>query len=752
MLASFVTLAAASLSSASPSPHPWTFKDTVSIEQVGALDVGDDSSSFVYSSDGRRVAFIISRGVPGTSRTSATIYVYDVADLRDFAASATSRLPAPLVRFTSETIDNVAAVRLLHWTAAGDLLFVAKAQKGDALYSWRPGRRPFLETRFGTQILDVRPLGDGARLLVETAVDRVPVNDDVPRLANGHTLEAVIATDTFTTNFGRPARLSVLNRKDHKTKSYEATVLARFGLWPSPDSRYVVAYTPFASASSVECWSPGEEKVPGLYVERAGRDQVAYLLIDLLTGDARLPLAAPSGSAVPGFGASAYYFDGFGPALWSGDSKTVVATFGLDAASRCGGAAAPFLPAAYAIDIRSMGVQKLQTYGVEAPEASYHLYTVAASISADGSKIQLATGPQSSHGWHQDAGTTFERSGGRWVATGGWTAPAPSAPADPKMLAIEQSLNTLPILSVDDGQGHRRALRKLGPSDVELSDVSVSIYRWKDKNGRDWSGTLAVPAGHTSARLPLIVQTHGYPEGAFFSSGAEAQTCFPGRAAVSRGFAVLTVNEALGKAMDDTLEEGRAVADGYAAAVQALSSSDTIDPERVAGIGWSRSGWWLETTINRYPKLFKAASICDNVDYGYVQYLLSAPTSPEYKRGFETKYGGTPWQNPTSWQSDSPPFNLARARVPIRFESDTQLLYAPYEWEGFQTLRLNHVPSDFWVLPGGTHLLARPSDAEFSEKGSLDWIDYWLNGHLEEDPADPGRNTRWTAMKRESDQ
>jgi len=55
----------------------------------------------------------------------------------------------------------------------------------------------------------------------------------------------------------------------------------------------------------------------------------------------------------------------------------------------------------------------------------------------------------------------------------------------------------------------------LGPNpnlrDIALGEVTV--YKWKDKAGRDWKGGLFKPVPYDAGRrYPLVIQTHGFSE------------------------------------------------------------------------------------------------------------------------------------------------------------------------------------------------------------------------------------------------
>ena len=54
--------------------------------------------------------------------------------------------------------------------------------------------------------------------------------------------------------------------------------------------------------------------------------------------------------------------------------------------------------------------------------------------------------------------------------------------------------------------------------EIELADVSM--YKWKDPEGREWRGGLYKPTHYQPGkRYPLVIQTHGFAEREFAPSG-----------------------------------------------------------------------------------------------------------------------------------------------------------------------------------------------------------------------------------------
>src|SRR5207244_9067017 len=70
-----------------------------------------------------------------------------------------------------------------------------------------------------------------------------------------------------------------------------------------------------------------------------------------------------------------------------------------------------------------------------------------------------------------------------------------------------------PPLLVTARKNTSRVLWDPNPQLQHIQLAEVSIYKWKDPEGRDWTGALYKPANYQSGRrYPLVVQTHGFVE------------------------------------------------------------------------------------------------------------------------------------------------------------------------------------------------------------------------------------------------
>jgi hypothetical protein len=61
-------------------------------------------------------------------------------------------------------------------------------------------------------------------------------------------------------------------------------------------------------------------------------------------------------------------------------------------------------------------------------------------------------------------------------------------------------------------------------------------------------------------------------------------------------------------------------------------------------------------------------------------------------------------------------------------------------------------PVDMVVFLDGVHVLQKPSNRMISQDGTVDWFDFWLNGHEDADPAKAEQYARWRELKKMQEQ
>jgi len=318
-------------------------------------------------------------------------------------------------------------------------------------------------------------------------------------------------------------------------------------------------------------------------------------------------------------------------------------------------------------------------------------------------------------------------------------------------ISIRQDLNEPPMLVVADSQS--KAARVLWNPNPQLSEITlgkVSVFKWKDKAGQEQVGGLYLPPEYVRGqRYPLVIQNHGFDESEFAPSGA-FPTAFAAQELAAAGIAVLQVRGANCSAA--TPEEAPCNVAGYEAAVGKLVADGLADPDRLGIIGFSRTCYYVLEALTASTLHFKAASITDGVNVGYLQYLAGVDADGNaFAHEFDAMIGARPFGDGLQqWLKRSPEFNMTKVTTPLQVVAlDPSSVLAM--WEPYAALRYLGKLVDLIVLGNGTHVLTNPSDRMVSQCGTVDWFRFWLQGYEDPDPAKAEQYARWRELRRLQD-
>ncbi len=287
----------------------------------------------------------------------------------------------------------------------------------------------------------------------------------------------------------------------------------------------------------------------------------------------------------------------------------------------------------------------------------------------------------------------------------GWHLIASSAVSEASrdiQISIRQSLNEPPTLWVSNRRtGKARQLWDPNPQLGHMRFGEASLYQWKDKAGREWSGVLVKPVGYEAGkRYPLVVQMYSYVENQFLTDGLYP-TAFAARHLASVGFVVLQI-----KKRPDTLSEAdpQVHLEGYRSAIESLDAAGMVDRSRVGVVGFSWTCWYAVNALIKDPSLFAAATIADGLDNSYMQYLVfgvgAHPILRQMDRIRETSPFGDGLKK---WMEEAPGFHLDQVQSPVRIEAINPGSVLQ-EWEMYASLRIQKKPVDLIYFPHGTHI------------------------------------------------
>jgi predicted peptidase len=168
---------------------------------------------------------------------------------------------------------------------------------------------------------------------------------------------------------------------------------------------------------------------------------------------------------------------------------------------------------------------------------------------------------------------------------------------------VKQGFDEPPLLVASNKEASR-VIWDPNPQLKKFELGEATVYKWKDKEGRDWKGGLYKPVNYRAGqRYPLVIQTHGFVESEFRPSG-KFPTAFAARALAAAGMVVLQAEEDCPVV---TPEEGPCAVSGYETAVHNLVSEGLVDAGKVGIIGFSRTCFYVMEILTTGSLHLKAA-------------------------------------------------------------------------------------------------------------------------------------------------
>jgi dipeptidyl aminopeptidase/acylaminoacyl peptidase len=693
------------------------------------------------------VAFVVETANLDADTVDDVLYVYSVNSLVKFSEGKS--LASPKLELQVNSIGNDHGISDVTWSQAdGTLYFIYRGGFSAALMRWDPSSSTML--RIGhSDVISFHLMANERAIAFALDSPSWPPPNSTSLIVTGHSLPSTLGiSGTEINSLFRPARLVVFDTTNGSEQLLDATGIPIMGLFPSPDGRHVGFGDAIDAQWTGACW----KKTSLTAMSDAPAARLA--IIDLKTGQVIHPIAGPlAGSILLRAGADPLM-------AWSFNGTEAVTNLAFDQQSECGHLGGPrdYWPAVYAFSTNTGQVQKIDVVPLNREgEVDYYPAALAWEGRDDAIRLGLSTsdGPFFRYGAKATVPTShldYARSGTTWQVI---HLPDRSLNASGvgthKALEVREGYNAPPKLYALSGGGKSRLLMNLAPFATERELGTVSTVEWQVAGGGRWRGLLALPANvPRDARLPLILQTHGEEDGAFFAEGPSTSS-YPGRAALARGFAVLTVYDVQHQEIltgERALEPSR-MADGYRAAVKLLADRGLIDSQRVGIIGWSRTSYYVKYALTHLGDEFGAAIAADGVDYGYGQYLgwLDSAHSSLPLQFLATYGSSTPWDHLPNWAAEAVGFNVQSVRVPVRIEAISGLQSLIGEWEFYAGLRRSGMPVDLIAYPRGAHALVLPSQRMTSTEGALDWIDYWITGRVDPAQRKSAQYARWDAMR-----
>lgn len=347
---------------------------------------------------------------------------------------------------------------------------------------------------------------------------------------------------------------------------------------------------------------------------------------------------------------------------------------------------------------------------------------------------------QALHFWTPGDGKVRQvaESGGRWNGGRDQAGCAVDAEA---IYCIASDADMPPrLVRLAISTGKVATLADPNPSLARPGTPRFEPMRWTGPSGQTFTGQLMLPAGSRQG-LPLFVTYYlcdGYLRGGV---GDE----YPLRQLAASGIAVLCINRVpMAAGLGDQVEQYRIGQEGVHEAVRTLAVRGIVDPSRVGMGGVSFGG---ETTmwIALHSDMLSAISIANTVlspTYYWFNALPENPMPPVLKQVWGI---GRPEDDPGRWKMLSPVFATERIRAPLLMQLPEREFR--FNVELAARLAQEGKPVELWAFPGETHLKYQPRHKLAIYERNLDWFRFWLQDHVDPDPAKAEQYRRWQAMK-----
>ena len=737
---------------------PFTVSDDIGITLFRT--VGTKPKKLRFSPNGNYFTVYTERGRLDLNRVEDSLRFYRSQDVEDFLKHSNGSQPPSPVWVVSVSDEQGPVIREWRWLAdSSGVAFLERTGATQHLVLGDLQKKKIEALTSTTETVKDFDIRD-RRHYVYIAADAVAQREEPrPRrqapaiVGTGHQIADLLFPATPISGVAHSRFWAVVGGKRFEVKMNGAPVVPAGDLTLSPDGQSVVTHlvVPEVPLSWETLYPSPDASYP--YRIRAGRRGLQsglapvrqYVLIDLQTGSAQSLVDAPESN-------DASWFT-LGSPQWSTNGQAILlpGTF-LSPKDR-----APSRPCVAVVDlhfntrtcvetltgmdlaaIEQANRFRQQGHTETSLEEGYHTVMDVRFIDGDRNRVMVSFSTLVG-----SAGNTEYRStaDGIWQIVGQSKGEYEVGPNGLE-IEIEEAFDRPPMLVAKEKQ-ESRVIWDPNPQLKNVEMGQASAYRWKGKEGRDWTGLLYRPANFKpEQRYPLVIQTHGFSESEFDPSG-KFPTAFAARELTTTGILVLQVaDETFCRTLKP--DEGPCVVSDYEAAAEQLVSEGLVNPEKIGIIGFSRTCFYVMEMLTTGSLRMKAASITDGVMAGYPEYMFFDSGS----KAFDSMIGAPPFgEGLQQWLRQSPGFNLDKITTPllVNAEGRTSLLYM---WEPYAGLRYLHKPVDLIILNTHEHVLTNPAVRMASQGGSVDWFRFWLQDYENPDPAKAEQYTRWRELRR----
>ena len=284
------------------------------------------------------------------------------------------------------------------------------------------------------------------------------------------------------------------------------------------------------------------------------------------------------------------------------------------------------------------------------------------------------------------------------------------------------------IYSVRPDGGDLRSITRINTGRIASARLGEpEQFTFKGWNNETVHGYIVKPVDFDPRRrYPVAFLIHGGPQGSF---GNDFHYRWNPQAYAGAGYAAVMVDfhgsTGYGQAFCDSIGGdwgGKPLGDLQKGLEAALSRYPWLDHDRVCALGASFGGYMVNWIAGAWPDRFRCLVSHDgNLDERMAYFDTEELWFPEWD------HRGTPWDNPGSYEKQSPITLVKNWKTPmlvIHGAKDFRVV----ETQGmsvFTALQRRGIPSKFLYLPDENHWVLKPQDSILWHDTVLAWLDQW---------------------------
>ncbi len=256
----------------------------------------------------------------------------------------------------------------------------------------------------------------------------------------------------------------------------------------------------------------------------------------------------------------------------------------------------------------------------------------------------------------------------------------------------------------------------------------TELLTWSSRDGRQIEGLLTYPVGYAAGQqVPLILNVHGGPAGAFTQSFTGAPSIYMIQYFAQQGYAVLRPNPrgSTGYGREfryaNVMDWGYGDFDDLDSGVDHVIEMGIADPDQLYLMGWSYGGYMTSFAVTRTDR-FRAASMGAGLPN-----LISMVTTTDIGDYLAGHMGGEFWDDFERYERHSAIYRINEVVTPTQVIHGAQDLRVPFTQgqEFYRALDRKGVPTEMVVYPRTPH---GPTEPKFLMDVS-DRILSWFRKH-----------------------